>query len=225
MVVFTFWDWLWLILYILVMVFSGVLFYTLGKRSESDFFLAGRGLPWWLPASSVYATHTATDTPMWMSGRRLSPRPGRDLVLVFCCLVRGQRVRFDPHFPPVSRLQPGGMADAEIQRAGQRTAARLDGRLAGLHEHDDPRLGRNGHGEGLPLRVRLAAVDRPRPLLIDLRDLRFGGRLLGRGHRRFPAGNHRFPRNTNRVCLGNLCSGRTGGHRRQTSCDGAVLAT
>src|SRR5512146_2171065 len=68
MVVFTFWDWLWLILYILVMVFSGVLFYTLGKRSESDFFLAGRGLPWWLPASSVYATHTATDTPMWMSG-------------------------------------------------------------------------------------------------------------------------------------------------------------
>ncbi len=68
MVVFTFWDWLWLILYIVVMVFSGVLFYTLGKRSESDFFLAGRGLPWWLPASSVYATHTATDTPMWMSG-------------------------------------------------------------------------------------------------------------------------------------------------------------
>jgi len=68
MVVFTFWDWLWLILYILVMVFSGVLFYALGKRSSSDFFLAGRGLPWWLPASSVYATHTATDTPMWMSG-------------------------------------------------------------------------------------------------------------------------------------------------------------
>ena len=67
-VVFTFWDWLWLILYIAVMIFSGILFYRLGKRSESDFFLAGRGLPWWLPASSVYATHTATDTPMWMSG-------------------------------------------------------------------------------------------------------------------------------------------------------------
>ena len=50
------------------MVGSGILFYRLGKRSESDFFLAGRGLPWWLPASSVYATHTATDTPMWVSG-------------------------------------------------------------------------------------------------------------------------------------------------------------
>ncbi len=45
-----------------------MLFYRLGKRSQSDFFLAGRGLPWWLPASSVYATHTATDTPMWITG-------------------------------------------------------------------------------------------------------------------------------------------------------------
>jgi len=50
------------------MIGCGFLFYKLGKRSESDFFLAGRGLPWWLPASSVYATHTATDTPMWITG-------------------------------------------------------------------------------------------------------------------------------------------------------------
>ncbi|PIE76097.1 hypothetical protein CSA17_04010, partial [bacterium DOLJORAL78_65_58] len=28
----------------------------------------GRGLPWWLPASSVFSTHTATDTPMWITG-------------------------------------------------------------------------------------------------------------------------------------------------------------
>lgn len=68
MVVFEFLDWFWLIAFILLMVGSGILFYRLGKRSESDFFLAGRGLPWWLPASSVYATHTATDTPMWVSG-------------------------------------------------------------------------------------------------------------------------------------------------------------
>jgi len=61
-------DWLWVGLFVLIMVVSGVLFYRLGKRSESDFFLAGRGLPWWLPASSVYATHTATDTPMWVTG-------------------------------------------------------------------------------------------------------------------------------------------------------------
>jgi Na+/proline symporter len=68
MVIFQFLDWFWLIAFVLLMVGSGILFYRLGKRSESDFFLAGRGLPWWLPASSVYATHTATDTPMWVSG-------------------------------------------------------------------------------------------------------------------------------------------------------------
>ncbi len=68
MVHFTFLDWFWLFAFIVLMVGSGALFYRLGKRSEADFFLAGRGLPWWLPASSVYATHTATDTPMWVSG-------------------------------------------------------------------------------------------------------------------------------------------------------------
>jgi Na+/proline symporter len=61
-------DWFWIVLFLLLMMGCGVLFYRLGKRSESDFFLAGRGLPWWLPASSVYATHTATDTPMWVTG-------------------------------------------------------------------------------------------------------------------------------------------------------------
>ncbi|MBX2818452.1 MAG: sodium:solute symporter [Rhodothermaceae bacterium] len=67
-VVFTFLDWFWVVMFLLLMIGSGILFYRLGKRSESDFFLAGRGLPWWLPASSVYATHTATDTPMWITG-------------------------------------------------------------------------------------------------------------------------------------------------------------
>jgi len=61
-------DWVWIILYLMLMIGCGMLFYRLGKRSQSDFFLAGRKLPWWLPASSVYATHTATDTPMWVTG-------------------------------------------------------------------------------------------------------------------------------------------------------------
>jgi len=68
MVSFAFLDWFWLILFILLMIVCGAFFYRLGKRSLSDFFLAGRGLPWWLPASSVYATHTATDTPIWVAG-------------------------------------------------------------------------------------------------------------------------------------------------------------
>lgn len=61
-------DWVWTALFIAMMVVCGIIFYRLGKRSEADFFLAGRGLPWWLPATSVYATHTATDTPMWIGG-------------------------------------------------------------------------------------------------------------------------------------------------------------
>ncbi|MFB0515729.1 MAG: sodium:solute symporter [Candidatus Neomarinimicrobiota bacterium] len=68
MVQFAVLDWVWIVLFLALMIGCGVLFYRLGKRSESDFFLAGRGLPWWLPASSVYATHTATDTPMWVTG-------------------------------------------------------------------------------------------------------------------------------------------------------------
>lgn len=68
MVVFKTLDWIWFVSFLVLMILSGALFYRLGRRSEADFFLAGRRLPWWLPASSVYATHTATDTPMWVAG-------------------------------------------------------------------------------------------------------------------------------------------------------------
>jgi len=61
-------DWFWMILFIILMIGSGVAFYRLARRSEAEFFLAGRRLPWWLPAISVYATHTATDTPIFVTG-------------------------------------------------------------------------------------------------------------------------------------------------------------
>jgi solute:Na+ symporter, SSS family len=61
-------DWIWTGAFLLLMVGGAFFFYRLARRSESDFFLAGRGLPWWLPASSVFSTHTATDTPMWVTG-------------------------------------------------------------------------------------------------------------------------------------------------------------
>ncbi|NIM52256.1 MAG: sodium:solute symporter [Gemmatimonadales bacterium] len=61
-------DWFWAGAFLLLMVGGAFFFYRLARRSESDFFLAGRGLPWWLPASSVFSTHTATDTPMWVTG-------------------------------------------------------------------------------------------------------------------------------------------------------------
>ncbi len=65
---FTALDWFWTGAFFLLMVGGAFFFYRLARRSESDFFLAGRGLPWWLPASSVFSTHTATDTPMWITG-------------------------------------------------------------------------------------------------------------------------------------------------------------
>lgn len=68
MIEFTALDWLWSGAFLLLMVGGAFFFYRLARRSESDFFLAGRGLPWWLPASSVFSTHTATDTPMWVTG-------------------------------------------------------------------------------------------------------------------------------------------------------------
>ena len=68
MVDFTALDWIWSGAFLLLMVGGAFFFYKLARRSESDFFLAGRGLPWWLPASSVFSTHTATDTPMWVTG-------------------------------------------------------------------------------------------------------------------------------------------------------------
>ena len=65
---FTALDWFWTGAFLMLMVGGAFFFYRLARRSESDFFLAGRGLPWWLPASSVFSTHTATDTPRWVTG-------------------------------------------------------------------------------------------------------------------------------------------------------------
>jgi len=65
---FTTLDIVWAAAFLVLMVGGAFFFYRLARRSESDFFLAGRGLPWWLPASSVFSTHTATDTPMWVTG-------------------------------------------------------------------------------------------------------------------------------------------------------------
>lgn len=65
---FTLADWLWSGAFLVLMVGGASFFTRLARRNQSEFFLAGRGLPWWLPASSVFSTHTATDTPIWMTG-------------------------------------------------------------------------------------------------------------------------------------------------------------
>ena len=61
-------DCFWVAVFIAVMFACCAIFCRLGKRSESKFFFPGRGLSWWLPATSIYAPHTATDTPVWITG-------------------------------------------------------------------------------------------------------------------------------------------------------------
>ena len=53
---FTALDWFWTLAFLLLMVGGASLFYRLARRSESDFFLAGRQLPWWLPAWTAIAS-------------------------------------------------------------------------------------------------------------------------------------------------------------------------
>ncbi|SHG71674.1 Sodium:solute symporter family protein [Fodinibius roseus] len=61
-------DWIWIFTFLFLMIGSGIAFYRLASRSEDDYFLAQRDLPWWLPGISVYATHTATDTAIFVMG-------------------------------------------------------------------------------------------------------------------------------------------------------------
>ncbi|MEA3450521.1 MAG: sodium:solute symporter family protein [Bacteroidota bacterium] len=57
-------DWLIIALYIIFIVFIGLLFRKQAGKSLSDFFLGGRKLPWWLAGLSMVATTFAADTPL-----------------------------------------------------------------------------------------------------------------------------------------------------------------
>ena len=122
-------DWFWVGAFLLLMVGGAAFFYRLARRSESDFFLAGRGLPWWLPASSVFSTHTATDTPMWVTGVIYGSRSSRALVHVLHGLDGGRRIRLRTHLPTLVGLHPGGMAVVAL--LGGLGAELLRGWLAG----------------------------------------------------------------------------------------------
>ncbi len=46
----------------------GVYFSRRASRSMSDFFIAGRSIPWWLAGTSIVATTFAVDTPLAIAG-------------------------------------------------------------------------------------------------------------------------------------------------------------
>ena len=179
MAVFTFLDWFWVGLFLLLMLGSGILFYRLGKRSESDFFLAGRGLPWWLPASSVYATHTATDTPMWITGVIYKNGMAGIWYTFFCGWAAISAFVSTRIFRRSLAYHTGRMECRTLHRPRQRIATRLDGWMAILHEYVCARLGWYRYGTCVRVPVCLANLDRTGSFFPSVCHLCSGCRILG----------------------------------------------
>ena len=61
-------DWLVLLAYFAVTF--GIAFYLRGRAQQSlaDFFVSGRGVPWWIAGTSMVATTFAADTPLAVTG-------------------------------------------------------------------------------------------------------------------------------------------------------------
>jgi solute:Na+ symporter, SSS family len=61
-------DWSFLGIYFLVVLIVGLYFVKRSSASTSDYFLAGRSLPWWIAGTSMVATMFAADTPLFHTG-------------------------------------------------------------------------------------------------------------------------------------------------------------
>ncbi len=57
-------DWVVVGLYLLLVTAAGVVLTRRASRSVEDFFVGGRGLPWWLLGISMAATNFSIDTPI-----------------------------------------------------------------------------------------------------------------------------------------------------------------
>ena len=61
-------DWCIVALYVLFALTLGVVFARKASRNTTDFFVAGRSLPWWIAGTSLVATTFSTDTPLFVAG-------------------------------------------------------------------------------------------------------------------------------------------------------------
>ncbi|MGX1930110.1 sodium:solute symporter family protein [Flagellimonas sp. 2504JD4-2] len=57
-------DWVVIVLYMLITVTIGLFIAKHKSKNITDFFVAGRSLPWWLLGTSIAATWFATDAPL-----------------------------------------------------------------------------------------------------------------------------------------------------------------
>lgn len=60
-------DWIIIISFLLISLFIGLKFKDKANGSLTDFFLAGRNLPWYIAGISMVATTFAADTPLWVA--------------------------------------------------------------------------------------------------------------------------------------------------------------
>lgn len=61
-------DWVILAAFFLFTLIIGLSVARQAGKSQADFFLSGRGMPWWLLGSSMVATTFAADTPLLVTG-------------------------------------------------------------------------------------------------------------------------------------------------------------
>jgi len=64
----TVWDWLIVGVYVAAAIGIGVMFTRRAARSTTDFFVAGRSLPWFIAGTSIVATTFSSDTPLFVAG-------------------------------------------------------------------------------------------------------------------------------------------------------------
>ena len=61
-------DWIVVGLYVVIALVLGFVFVRKASHDTTDFFVAGRTLPWWVAGTSLVATTFSTDTPLFVAG-------------------------------------------------------------------------------------------------------------------------------------------------------------
>ena len=60
-------DWIIVVIFLGITLYIGLKFKNKASESLTDFFLAGRNLPWYIAGISMVATTFAADTPLWVA--------------------------------------------------------------------------------------------------------------------------------------------------------------
>ena len=60
-------DWIIVVIFLGITLYIGLKFKNKASGSLTDFFLAGRNLPWYIAGISMVATTFAADTPLWVA--------------------------------------------------------------------------------------------------------------------------------------------------------------